>query len=137
MSKNIDFASVGGTDKGQSVAQIQSISLGTAVPHCSVSDMDQDFLDKLLLAQKCAGVKFRINSAFRSVQYEKSKGRSGRSAHCLGKAVDISATDSKCRYVIVTALLLSGFNRIGIGKSFIHVDDDLTRSHPVIFHYYD
>lgn len=73
MSKNIEFASVGGTDKGQSVANIQSISLGTAVPHCSVSDMDESFLDKLLLAQKCAGVKFRINSAYRSVQYEKSK----------------------------------------------------------------
>lgn len=137
MTKNIEFASVGGTDKGQSVAQIQSISIGTAVPKCSVSDMDEDFLDKLLLAQKCAGLKFRINSAFRSVQYEKSKGRSGKSSHCLGKAVDISCSDSKRRYIILTALLLTGFNRIGIGKTFIHVDDDLSKSHPVIFHYYD
>lgn len=114
-----------------------SISLGTAIPKCSVSDMDTDFLEKLLFAQKLAGRKFRINSAFRSVSYEKVHHRNGRSAHCLGKAADISATDSKSRYIIVAALLGAGFNRIGIGKNFIHVDDDLKRAHPVIFHYYD
>lgn len=114
-----------------------SVSLGTAMPKCSVSDMDEDFLDKLLFAQKLCGRKFRITSAFRTVAYEKSKGRSGRSAHCLGKAVDISTTDSKSRYVVVAALLHAGFNRIGIGKTFVHVDDDLKRAHPVIFHYYE
>lgn len=114
-----------------------SVSLGTATPKCSVSDMDEDFLDKLLFAQKLCGCKFRITSAFRTVSYEKSKGRSGRSAHCLGKAVDISTIDSKTRYIVVAALLNAGFNRIGIGKNFVHVDDDMKRVHPVIFHYYD
>lgn len=114
-----------------------SISLGTAVPKCSVSDMDEAFLDKLLFAQKLAGRKFKINSAFRSLAHEKQKGRSGRSAHCKGLAVDIASTDSRARFVIVAALLGAGFNRIGIGKNFIHVDDDLSKLHPVIFHYYD
>lgn len=114
-----------------------SVSLSTAVPKCSVSDMDMEFMDKLLFAQKLAGKKFRINSAFRSVSYEKEHNRNGRSAHCLGKAVDISTTDSKSRYIVVAALLGAGFNRIGIGKNFVHVDDDLKRAHPVIFHYYE
>lgn len=114
-----------------------SVSLGTAVPKCSVSDMDEAFLEKLLFAQKLAGKKFRINSAFRSVAYEKEHKRNGRSAHCLGKAVDISTTDSRTRYIVVAALLVAGFYRIGIGRNFIHVDDDLSRVHPVIFHYYE
>lgn len=113
------------------------ISLDTAEPKCDVKDMDEFFLEKLLFAQKLCGRKFRITSAFRSVAYEKSKSRSGRSAHCLGKAVDISTTDSKTRYIVVAALLHAGFNRIGIGKNFVHVDDDLKRVHPVIFHYYE
>ena len=53
-----------------------SVSLSAAVPKCSVSDMDEEFLDKLLFAQKLAGKKFRINSAFRSVAYEKEHKRS-------------------------------------------------------------
>lgn len=113
------------------------ISLGTAQPKCEIKDMDTAFLEKLLFAQKLCGRKFRINSAYRSVAYEKSKGRSGRSAHCTGQAVDVSTRDSKTRYVVVAALLSAGFNRIGIGKNFVHVDDDLKRVHPVIFHYYD
>lgn len=114
-----------------------SISLGTAVPKCSVSDMDEVFLNKLLFAQKLAGRKFKINSAFRSFAYEKQKGRSGRSSHCKGLAVDIASPDSGTRFVVIAALLGAGFNRIGIGKNFIHVDDDLSKSHPVIFHYYE
>lgn len=114
-----------------------SVSLGTAVPKCSVSDMDENFLDKLLFAQKMCALKFRINSAYRSKAYEKEKGRSGRSSHCKGLAVDISTPDSGLRYIVVTALLAAGFNRIGIGKNFVHVDDDLSKPHPIIFHYYD
>lgn len=99
--------------------------------------MDESFLEKLLFAQKLAGMKFRINSAYRSVAFEKSRGRSGLSAHTKGKAADVSTRDSKSRYIVLAALLGAGFNRIGIGKNFIHVDDDLSKPHPVIFHYYD
>lgn len=113
------------------------VSLGTAEPPCKVEDMNLAFMDKLLFAQKLCGKKFHITSAYRSVAYEKSKGRNGRSAHCLGLAVDISTRDSKSRYLVVSALINAGFNRIGIGKTFVHVDDDLKRVHPVIFHYYD
>lgn len=125
------------TLKMKSSSDYLSVSLGTAMPKCSVSDMDEEFLGEQKFIQKLCGRKFRITSAFRTVAYEKSKGRSGRSAHCLGKAVDISTTDSKSRYVVVAALLHAGFNRIGIGKTFVHVDDDLKRAHPVIFHYYE
>lgn len=106
------------------VETIDCISLGTAVPACQVSDMNPAFLDKLLLAQKAYGKKFRINSAYRSLSWEKSKGRNGRSSHCKGIAVDIGVSNHQQRLYIVAALLIMGFRRIGVAKSFIHVDDD-------------
>lgn len=105
-------------------AGIDCISLGTAVPPCEVSDMNQDFLDHLLLAQKALGKKFRINCAYRSLAYEKSKGRNGLSSHVKGLAVDIATPNHADRLFIVAALIIMGFRRIGIARTFIHVDDD-------------
>lgn len=113
------------------------ISLSKAVPACTVTDMDDAFLEKLLFAQRLCHLQFKINSAFRSKAYEKEKGRSGLSAHCKGMAVDIATTNSKQRFIILAALFGAGFNRIGIGKNFIHVDDDLSKPYPSVFHYYD
>lgn len=95
-----------------------------AVPKCSIEQMDEAFLRKLDAARDYAGIPFRINSAYRSEAYELSKGRTGTSSHCKGVAVDIACTDSRKRYIIVNALIVSGFYRIGIAKTFIHVDDD-------------
>lgn len=103
---------------------IACISLGSAIPKCDVSQMDAAFLDKLLLAQKAYGRKFKINCAYRSLAWEKSKGRNGRSSHCKGVAVDIGVSNHQQRLYIVAALLIMGFRRIGIAKTFIHVDDD-------------
>lgn len=81
-------------------------------------------MQHLDLAREKAGIPFKINSAFRSVEYEKSQGRKGTSSHCFGLAVDIRCTTSLQRLKIVSALLEVGFERIGIGKTFIHVDFD-------------
>lgn len=54
----------------------------------------------------------------------KSKGRNGRSSHCKGIAVDIGVSNHQQRLYIVAALISVGFRRIGVGKTFIHVDDD-------------
>lgn len=103
------------------------ISLGSAVPKCEVKDMDEGFLQKLLFAQKIYGRKFKVNSAFRSVAYEKQQGRAGRSSHTKGIAADLGVTNHQQRLYIVAALIVAGFRRIGIAKNFIHVDDDASK----------
>lgn len=96
-----------------------------AKPACALSDMHESFMERLDEARHIAGVPFIINSAYRSKAYEVNvKHRSGTSSHCKGVAVDLKCTDSFYRLVIVDALLRVGFNRIGIGKTFIHVDWD-------------
>lgn len=66
--------------------------------------------------------ELKINSAYRTAEYEKRHGRDGSSSHCLGKAVDIHCTNNKHRYHIIKFALQKGINRIGIYKTFIHLD---------------
>lgn len=106
-----------------------------AQPSCSLSDMDESFMRLLDEARDYAGVPFKINSAYRSPEYEKSKGRSGQSRHCYGIAVDIACYTGDFRFAIVNALLAVGFRRIGIGSNFIHVDAGYKGSTPIIWLY--
>lgn len=102
------------------------------VPACSMNQMDESFMERLQTARTLAGVPFIINSAFRSVEYELSKKRTGKSMHTLGRAVDIKCVDSGSRYRILEALICAGFHGIGISNTFIHVDD---RELPLIWTY--
>lgn len=96
--------------------------------------MDKDFLEKLDRAREFAGFPFFINSAYRSPEHPESI-KNPTSSHIKGLAVDIRATDSKTRYLIIDALMHVGFNRIGIADTFIHVDDDKDKSSGVIWTY--
>ena len=96
-------------------------------PSCLKKDMDSSFMRRLNRARRLAGVPFVLNSAYRSVEYELSKKRSGQSMHTLGRAVDIRCLDSKNRALIVAALIKVGFHGIGISNTFIHVDDRSTK----------
>lgn len=93
------------------------------VPSCSLQDMDESFMERLQSARTIADVPFKLNSAYRSVDYELAHKRSGLSMHCKGRAVDIKCVDSGTRYRIVEALIAAGFRGIGIDNQFIHVDD--------------
>lgn len=104
-------------------------------PSCSVSDMDPSFLYMLDAARYVAGVPFVLSSAFRSSEYDKSKGRSGTGAHTLRCAVDIACSSSELRERIVSALVRVGFRRIGIARTFIHVDS--SPLHPACIWLYD
>lgn len=97
-------------------------------PKCTASQMNTRFLEDLSRAYDI--YPFRLTSAFRTPEWERKNGRSGTSAHCLGKAVDIHTPDSITRYYVLDALKRAGFVRFGIGKTFIHVDDDVCRTRP-------
>ena len=93
-------------------------------PRCDEKQMNTLFMHMLDKARDKAGVPFILNSAYRSVKWEKALGRNGTSSHTKGVAVDIHCYDSSNRLKIVKALLDVGFKRIGIYDTFIHVDND-------------
>ena len=103
---------------------------------CSLGDMSSELLRMLDKARREAGVPFVITSALRTREDELSKGRSGNSAHVRGKAVDIYCVGGWQRYRIITGALKAGFQRIGVGPNFIHLDnDDLVLPSPRIWTY--
>jgi len=97
--------------------------------------MDKKFLEMLDNARNTAGVSFRITSGYRSESHNKKVGGVPQSSHRIGKACDIACTSSRHRFKIVNALIEAGFNRIGIAKNFIHVDNDENKSCDVIWTY--
>ena len=98
-------------------------------------NMDVDFLAKLDKAREYADLPFIINSAYRSPEHNAKVGGKPGSSHLKGLAVDISAKDSRTRFLILDALFAVGFTRIGIADSFIHVDSDIDKSQNVIWTY--
>lgn len=106
-------------------------------PPCDISQMDAGFLALLDEVRETAGIPLVLNCAYRSKEWEKKQGRSGNSAHTRGKAVDIRCNTSANRYKIVRAALLCGVCRIGVGKTFVHLDNDKTLPQGVIWDYYD
>jgi len=103
---------------------------------CGAGIVDAHLVSKLDYARGMAGVPFRINSGFRCKAHNTAVGGHPESQHLVGRAADIRAVSRGIRYDIVRALMMSGFNRIGIGREFVHVDILPTHNH-VIWTYED
>lgn len=97
--------------------------------------MDADFLTMLDNARDLANTPFRITSGVRSEAHNKAVGGVSDSSHLKGYACDIAASSSREKFLIVDSLIKSGFNRIGIAKNFIHVDNDPNKVANVIWTY--
>jgi len=98
-------------------------------------NMDNDFLQMLDMAREIANIPFKINSGYRTKEHNKKVGGKSDSSHLVGKATDIAYKDSRERYIIITSLQEAGFNRLGIAKTFVHVDNDQTKAPNVIWTY--
>ena len=102
---------------------------------CGKREIDPDFLERLTVARRFADVPFIITSGVRCEEHNKAIGGVPSSSHITGHAVDIKCTTSSHRWSILNGLLMAGFRRIGIAKTFIHVDDDPTKDARVIWTY--
>jgi zinc D-Ala-D-Ala carboxypeptidase len=92
-------------------------------PCCKQAKMDQIFLNMLDHAREFAQVPFIINSGYRCDQHNREVGSTSNN-HTSGRAADIACKDGPTRLRIVSALLKAGFKRLGIAKTFIHVDSN-------------
>lgn len=105
------------------------------VPSCKQEQVNEASLARLDMCRSLAETPFVLSSAYRSKSYELSKGRSGKGAHTEGRAFDIRCNNSAIRMRIVASALEVGFTRIGIGKTFIHLDDSPNLTSNVIWLY--
>ena len=96
-------------------------------PCCRKQFMQRVFIEKLQEARNIAEMPFRINSGWRCKEHNRFVGGSKDSSHLCGVAADISSKSSRTLYVIVASLIESGFTRIGVANTFIHVDCDTSK----------
>lgn len=106
-------------------------------PPCYIEQMDPAFLDRLDAVRAAAGIPLELNCAYRAREWDLAKGRSGNSAHTRGLAVDIRCNNSDTRWRIIRAAISCGITRIGVGRSFVHIDADPSLPQGVIWHYYE
>jgi len=104
-------------------------------PCCGKCDMDATLVFMLDTLREFVDEPLVITSGFRCMKYNEEIGGKKNSAHLKGKAVDIYCVSQIKRYKILMYALLLGFQRIGIGKDFIHLDIDLSLPHPRIWLY--
>ena len=95
--------------------------------------MRREFLELLDFAREEAQIPFKITSGFRTEAYNKDLIKRGyqaspNSSHIKGCAADIACGNSEKRSIMVRALINVGFTRLGISKTFIHVDNDPSKS---------
>ena len=78
-----------------------------------------------------------INSGARSAYWNSKVGGVSNSSHKIPicSAVDIKAPTIAIRNKLVVYAKLVGFKRIGVGKTFVHLDTDDTKSQNVAWGY--
>jgi uncharacterized protein YcbK (DUF882 family) len=86
-------------------------------------------------ARSRAAIPFVVTSGYRTEAHNFEVGGTQNSSHMKGCAADIACRGSRDRFIIVTALLEAGFDRIGIGDGFVHCDTDWEKPSYVIFTY--
>lgn len=91
---------------------------------CGLENMDDEFLLLLYEARMIANIPFWITSGSRCPGHNRTVGGLPDSAHSKGFAVDIYVLEAGDRYKILCALFAVGFNRVGIGPDFVHIDMD-------------
>jgi len=111
-----------------------------ACPCCGKDDISLSLVYKLQGARIISEVPFIITSGVRCKKHNdelvKKRKAVYSSSHLKGLAADILADTSEKRFKIIRALLLAGFERIGVGKDFIHCDIDESKPKGIIWTYY-
>lgn len=95
---------------------------------CGLMNVRDTFMWKLEFARHEAKMPFIINSGSRCEKHNRKEGGTETSDHLTGEGADIKVVGSWQRLAVVDAGLKSGFKRIGIAKTFIHLGDNLRQN---------
>jgi len=113
--------------------QIKHFSLEEiACPCCGLMNIHPMTIKKLDLLRDALGHSIWINSACRCEIHNAEVGGKKNSTHiCTSEkyshAFDLKIKSDADRFQIARKAMAFGFHRIGVYKTFIHIDDDITK----------
>tara|TARA_B110000467_G_C18320400_1_gene484723 strand:+ start:298 stop:675 length:378 start_codon:yes stop_codon:yes gene_type:complete len=90
---------------------------------CGDGEISMVLVQKLEQTRVDYGKSMRINSGIRCIGHNRDIGSKDTSSHIKCVAADVGCTNMEDRLKLLP-ILLKYFTRIGINKSFIHVDVD-------------
>jgi uncharacterized protein YcbK (DUF882 family) len=102
---------------------------------CGRDDIDLQLVAILQQMREAVGHRLDIESGVRCVQHNLKEGGRPNSAHLRGKAADIKCPNSRLRFELVALAIQAGIRRIGIGETFVHLDNDETLAPDVLWLY--
>lgn len=102
---------------------------------CGLYIENPDLITLLYHIEKAFGRELKIVSGTRCPAHNIAVGGAKSSAHLKGEAADIACDKSYDRYLLLKLALDFGAKRVGIAKTFIHVDVSKTLPQNVIWLY--
>lgn len=103
---------------------------------CGLMNIDQNLVYSLDDMRTMIGKPLIIMSGSRCAAHNQAVGGKSESAHQDGKAVDIACGEgSLLRYQIIVHAIHEGIKRIGVAKSFVHLDIDESLPQGVLWTY--
>ena len=103
---------------------------------CGVTKVDRALLERLDQLREAVGRPLVIASGYRCPAHNAAEGGVSDSAHTLGLAVDIKIGSGQERFDLLSRILRGYFfKRVGIAKTFIHVDLDESKPQTVAWLY--
>jgi len=104
-------------------------------PHCGANEIKTEFVDRLEEVRKVYGKPMYITSGYRCPAHNQAVGGVPESAHVDGIAADIGCSFAGDRMKLVTLAIANGIKRIGIAKTFVHLDVSTTLPSEVLWLY--
>jgi len=101
---------------------------------CGFDDVDEKLITKLEILRAALAKPIHITSGCRCHQHNDDVGGVPNSAHTRGTAVDFSCQGGSNRYWVMKHCL-GLFKRIGVARTFIHVDVDEELLSPSLWSY--
>jgi len=90
---------------------------------CPGGTMNPAFMTRLQAVRDAFGGPMIVNSGFRCQANNKAEGGTEKSMHLIGRAADIACHSGSDKFRLMMLAIASGMNGIGVGNTFLHMDD--------------
>lgn len=97
-------------------------------------NMNRELLETLSSIRKHLNRPMIINSGYRTSAHNEKVDGGKDSSHMFGLAVDIHVLDSRFRFDLIRLAIEHGINRIGVYRTFIHLDIDKSKPDSVMWY---